>query len=117
MPIIPESTYALTLYYKNGPLSLRTSYNHKSGFADFGNNITNPLGYQRWNNERGYLDASFGYKINSYLELRLDGSNLTNTKTYQYLQHFQNRNGDSESRIEGGNQAGRNVTLSLRGKF
>ncbi|MES3020233.1 MAG: TonB-dependent receptor [Pseudomonadota bacterium] len=117
VPIIPENTYALTLYYENGPLSLRTSYNHKSGFADFNNNVTNPLGYQRWNNKRGYLDASVGYKINDYVEVRLDGANLTNTKTYQYLDHFQGRNGDPESRIENGNQAGRNITLSLRGKF
>lgn len=117
LPIVPERTYALTLYYENGPLSLRTSYNHKSEYANFNNTSVNPLGYQRWFNARGYLDASIAYKFSDAFELRLDGSNLSNTRTYEVLRHFEGRNGDEESRLEGANLAGRTLTLSVRGKF
>ncbi|WP_165390721.1 TonB-dependent receptor [Pseudoduganella lutea] len=117
LPIIPKSTYALTLYYEQGPLALRTSYNHKTEFANQGAPALNPLGYNRWFNERGYLDASVSYKFSDALELRLDGSNLTNERTYDFLRHFEGRYGDEHSRIENANLAGKTFTLTLRGKF
>jgi TonB-dependent receptor len=117
LPIIPKQTYALTAFYEEGPLALRTSYNHKSAFANQNAPQINPLGYQRWFNARGYLDASASYKINSMLELRLDGSNLTNQRTYETLRHFYGKYGDENSRIASANLAGRNYTLSLRGSF
>jgi len=117
LPIVPERTIAATLYYEDGPFSLRTSYNHKSAFANYTNTALNPLGYQRWFNARGYLDASIGYKINKYLEVRLDGSNLTDTRTYETLRQFEGRFGDEKSRLEGANQSGRIYSLSLRGSL
>jgi outer membrane receptor protein involved in Fe transport len=53
-------------------------------------------------------------------ELRLDATNLTDTAAYQYLSPYTDyarAQGDPESRIEGGAQQGRNVTLTLRGSF
>lgn len=117
LPIVPKTTYALTLYYEKGPLSLRTSYNHKSEYANTAETSANPLGYQRWYKARGYLDASVGYKINDKLEVRLDGANLTNTETYEFLRHFEGKHGDEHSRIDSGYRAGATATVSLRGSF
>lgn len=115
LPIVPDRTIAATIYYEEGPFAFRTSYNKKSAFADFNNTALNPLGYQRWNNDRAYLDASVSWKFNNMFELRLDGSNLTSTRTYQELRHFEGRNGDPSSRLEGAGQAGRTFALTLRG--
>jgi len=117
LPLVPETTYAVTMYYEDGPLSLRTSYNHKSAFVNNIQTLANNVGYQRWFNARGFLDASVGYKINDMLEVRLDGANLTNTRTFDYLRQFDDKYGDPQSRIDFGYQAGRTTTLSLRGKF
>ena len=117
LPIVPDSTIAATIYYEEGPFAFRTSYNKKSEFANFSNTALNPLGYQRWNNKRAYLDASISYKFNKYLELRLDGTNLTDTRTYEFLRHFEGRNGNEHSRLEGANNPGKNYSLTLRGAF
>ncbi|MES3022477.1 MAG: TonB-dependent receptor [Pseudomonadota bacterium] len=117
LPIIPKETYAITLYYEQGPLALRTSYNHKSQYANAGAPALNALGYNRWFNERGYLDASVSYKFSDALEVRLDAANLTNQRTYDFLNHFEGKYGDPHSRIENANLAGRTMTLTLRGKF
>lgn len=117
LPIIPKETYAVTLYYEQGPLAVRTSYNHKSTFANATAPALNALGYNRWYNERGYLDASISYKFSEAFELRLDGANLTNERAYDYLRHFEGKYGDPHSRIENANLAGKTYTLTLRGKF
>lgn len=117
LPIVPKETYALTLYYEQGPLAIRTSYNHKSEFANQGAPVLNQLGYNRWFNKRGYLDASVSYRFNDALELRLDGANLTNQRTYDFLRHFDGKYGDEHSRLENANLAGKTFTLTLRGKF
>ncbi len=117
LPIIPKETYAATLYYEDGPLALRTSYNHKSEFANQGAPALNPLGYNRWYNKRGYLDASVSYKFSDALELRLDGANLNSQRTYDFLRQFEGKYGDENSRIESANVAGRTFTLTMRGKF
>jgi hypothetical protein len=74
----------------------------------------NPLGHQAWFNARGYLDASMGYKINQYLELRLDAQNLTNTRTFNFFRNFEGKYGDEKSRIEGASVGGRTVSLRTR---
>ncbi len=117
LPIIPKETYAVTLYYEQGPLAVRTSYNHKSEFANPGAPVLNQIGYNRWFNERGYLDASVSYKFSEALELRLDGANLTNQRTYDFLRHFEGKYGDENSRLENASQAGKTFTLTVRGKF
>ncbi|MGN6827030.1 TonB-dependent receptor [Paucibacter sp. M5-1] len=117
LPIVPENTYAISGYYERGPLSLRMSYNHKSEFANYGQSGTNPQGYQRWYNSRGYLDATVGYKFSNALELRFDVSNLTRTKTYDFFRHFEGLYGDENSRVEAANQHGRTFTVTLRGSF
>ena len=117
LPIVPENTQTATVYYEDGPWSLRTSYNHRSEYANYSQSSTNPLGYQSWFNARGFWDASVGYKINSYLELRLDGQNLTNTRTYVFFRQFEGKNGNEQTRVDQATVGGRTVSLALRGKF
>ena len=116
LPLVPKDTYSMAAYYEQGPLFLRVAYNHKSEWAnpDTG---PNQYGFQRINNARGYLDASVGYKISKALEVRVDGINLTNQKTYEFFRNFEGKFGDENSRIEGGSQAGRGIAISLRGSF
>ncbi|MES3020247.1 MAG: TonB-dependent receptor [Pseudomonadota bacterium] len=117
LPIVPGNTYAFTLYYENGPLSLRTSYNHKSEFANVNSTGANTLGLQRWYNARGSLDMSASYKFNDKLELRLDATNMGDSKTYEFLRHFEGKHGNEHSRIDTGYMAGRVLALSVRGKL
>jgi hypothetical protein len=51
------------------------------------------------------------------LELRLDGSNLTATETFDYLKHMEGKYGDPYSRVTGAFIGGRTYTLSVRGSF
>lgn len=117
LPIVPKNTQTATVYYEDGPWSVRTSYNHRSEYANFSQTSTNPLGYQSWFNARGFWDASLGYKINENLDLRLDGQNLSNTRTYVFFRHFEGKYGDEQSRIDQATQGGRIISLALRAKF
>jgi iron complex outermembrane recepter protein len=116
VPLVPEDTYSIATYFEQGPLFLRLSYNHKSEWAS-GDTGSNGYGFQRFNIERGYLDASVGYKFSKALEVRFDATNITNQKTYEVFRHIEGKFGDEHSRIEGGLQAGRGFSISLRGSF
>jgi len=116
VPLVPEDAYSVAAYYEKGPVFLRVAYNHKSEWASTDTGANN-YGFQRFNIARGYLDASVGYKFNKALEVRFDAINLTNTKTCEVFREFEGRFGDENSRIEGGLQAGRGFSISLRGNF
>jgi len=117
VPIVPTDSYSLATYFEQGPLFLRLSYNHKSEWAGPTETGGNKYGFQRMNIERGYLDASVGYKVSKALEVRFDATNLTNQKAYEVFRSVDGRFGDEHSRIEGGLQAGRGFSISLRGNF
>jgi len=116
LPLVPKDTYSVATYYEQGPLFLRLAYNHKSEWANPDTGANN-YGFQRFNNARGYLDASFGYKFSKAVEVRFDAINITNQKTFEFFRSFEGRFGDENSRIEGGSQAGRGFAISLRGNF
>jgi len=117
LPVVPKDTYSVAAYYEQGPLFLRVAYNHKSEWANANDPAPNNYGFQRFHNARGYLDASVGYKFSKALEVRVDGINLTNQKTFEFFRNFEGKFGDENSRIEGGSQAGRGIAISLRGNF
>ncbi len=128
LPDLPPKSLAVTAYYEQGPFSARLSYNHKDEFADTFTTDMNPVGFNKWNSERSYIDVTVGYKILKSLELRLDLINLTKTKTYTYFKRYVDvgqgsatgptvNYGDDKSRVENGFQAGRTVQLTLRGSF
>lgn len=117
VPLVPEDSYSISTFFEQGPLFLRLSYNHKSEWASATETGGNGYGFQRMFNDRGYLDASFGWKFSKALELRFDATNITNEKTYEFYRHVEGKFGDENSRIEGGLQAGRGYSISLRGSF
>jgi len=117
LPRVPETSYSAALYYEQGDLFLRGTYNWKSEYANADDNGTNAYGFQRWFNARGTLDASVGYKFSKALELRVDATNLTNTKTYDFFRNFEGRFGDEESRVDNANILGRGFSINLRGTF
>lgn len=115
--IVPKTTYAVTAFWEKGPFAIRSSYNWKDEVANFFNNDSNQIGFQRTLNSRGYLDASIAYKVLDNLELRLDGQNLTNTKVFEFMNQVDGLYGDPNSRVAGSFIAGRVFTLSVRGSF
>ena len=114
---VPKYTFQVGAYYEKGPVSLRTTYNYRSNVATIGATNDNTLGFQRYQNARGFLDATVSYRFAKWLEVRIDGSNLTNTKTFEYFKDLQGLYGDEQSRLEGALQNGRAITVGIRGAF
>ncbi len=117
---VPRYSYNLTLYYERGPWALRTSYNYRDRSAqsrsEVGiNQALNSMSI--WRAERKLLDASISYKVSENLELRLDGMNLNNEKTYLYYKDMLGRYGDDRARTDDQLYDGRTIQLGLRGKF
>ena len=83
---VPKYAYSTTLYFENGPIAMRMSYNYK-GKSLHGDNPRN-LGDDliRWRAGRGYLDANISYKISEKLEFRIDALNLSNTLAFDYFE-------------------------------
>ena len=114
---VPETTYQLAGYYEKGPLAFRVTYNWKDEVANIGQTSTNVLGFQRYANPRGYLDANASYRFTKWLELRVDVINITETETFDFFRDVQGRFGDENSRVEGATQNGRTITVGIRGQF
>jgi iron complex outermembrane receptor protein len=116
VPLVPENTYSISGYFEQGPWFVRAAFNHKSEWANT-DSQANLYGFQRFFNERGYMDASVGYKFSKALEVRFDASNITNAKTYEFFRNFEGKYGDEKSRLDNAVQAGRGYSVSLRGSF
>ena len=114
---VPETTYQLGAYYEKGKFATRVTYNHKSEVANIGQAGIADIGFQRIANARGYLDATVSYKFRSWLEFRVDATNITNTQTYDFFRNVNGLYGDEQSRVEGANQNGRVITFGIRGSF
>ncbi len=121
LPTLPPQTIALTAFYERGPFSVRGSYTKRAAYANDGSNDMNGAGFQRWFNERSYVDATIGYKVSKNFELRFDALNIMKTKTFEYFKNYDPSRaglyGNDESRTENGFQAGRTLQLTLRGTF
>jgi iron complex outermembrane recepter protein len=115
---IPRYAASGTIYYEKGPLSVRTSYTYRSErYTGGGTPNNNGLNFQQYENPRSYLDASFSYKIAKWLQLRIDGQNLTNTKTYEFSRSLTGQFGDEDVRAENAFQSGRTFTFGISGSF
>ncbi len=112
---IPKNGYSLTGFYEKGSLSLRLSYSYKDKkIIDVGQS-TNDL--ERWHSSDGFLDATFGYKITDYLEVRIDALNLNNALTYDYFENPEGKFGSGESRKDAAKYNGRTFMVGIRGSF
>jgi iron complex outermembrane recepter protein len=115
--ILPKFTASGTLYYERGPISLRTSFTHRT--PNFAGNIfqNNGINTQIWNSARTYVDAAIGYRFRPWLEFRVDMQNLTNTRTFQFARQRDGLFGDENSRVDNAYEAGRTISFGIRGNF
>jgi len=115
---VPKYAYSATLYYENGPLAMRASYNYKGRSLHGDNPKNNGDDLIRWRAGRGYLDANISYQINNSLEIRLDALNLANTLAYDYFEDATGQYGlGNKTRMDYAKYDGRTFKIGLRGKF
>ncbi len=114
---VPDTTYQLGALYEKGGFAGRVTYNRKSEVATINQGSLQDIGFQRVANARGYLDATVSYKLRSWLELRVDAINITNTKTFDFFRNVNGLYGDEQSRVAGATQNGRVLTFGIRGSF
>ena len=57
------------------------------------------------------------YKLNGNLELRVDGLNLGNAKTYEFFDNPTGAAGKGTSRVDNALYNGRTLLVGIRGKF
>jgi TonB-dependent receptor len=115
---VPKYAYSTTVYYEQGPLALRLSYNYKdkSLHPDNPRNLGDDL--IRWRAGRGYLDANISYKINESLEFRIDALNLSNTLAYDYFEDASGQYGSGKkTRMDYAKYDGRTIKFGIRGKL
>lgn len=86
LPGLSKDSYNLIGIYEKGPVSFRVAYNWRSSFYTSlynGSNAqlaANPIYTQSY----GWLDASLEYKLNHYMSVYLQGTNLMRTKIVSY---------------------------------
>jgi TonB-dependent receptor len=72
------------LWYQDKHFQARVAYNYRSKRA-FQENVGGIAGLEEYEAPQQYVDASVAYKFNKYLEVFLDGTNLTNEYQRFYL--------------------------------
>jgi len=96
------------LWYQDKHLELRVAYNYRSKRA-YQNSVGGIAGLEEYEAPQQYVDASVQYKFNKYMEVFLDGTNLTNEYQRFYLV-WPDQFGHS-------NFAERMFTLGVRGQW
>ena len=72
------------LWYQDKHFQARAAYNYRSKRA-FQDSVGGITGLEEYEAPQHYLDASVAYKFNKYLEVFVDGTNLTNEYQRYYL--------------------------------
>ncbi|WP_294392606.1 TonB-dependent receptor [uncultured Sphingomonas sp.] len=112
---VPDYSYSITGFYEKGPFSLRASYNYRGKTGTSFNNLGNDqIVYFA---PQGYLDATVSYRINDFIELRVDALNLTNVNTYTYYENPDQPSGNGKSRRDNSFFNGTTVSFGIRGRF
>jgi TonB-dependent receptor len=96
------------LWYQDKHLQARVAYNYRSKRA-YQSNVGGIMGLEGYEAPQQYVDASVAYKFNKYLEVFVDGTNLTNEYQRFYLL-WPDQFGHS-------NFAERMFTLGIRGQW
>lgn len=96
------------LWYQDKHFQARAAYNYRSKRA-FAEDVGGIAGLEEYEAPQKYLDASLAYKFSKYLEVFLDGTNLTNEYQRYYLV-WPDQLGHS-------NFAERMFTLGVRGQW
>ncbi|WP_347304654.1 TonB-dependent receptor (plasmid) [Croceibacterium sp. TMG7-5b_MA50] len=112
---VPEYSYSITGFYEKGPFSLRGSYNYRAKTGTSFNNLGNDqIVYFA---PQGYLDGTVSYRINDYIELRLDALNITNVNTYTYYENPDQPDGNGLSRRDNSFFNGTTIAFGIRGRI
>ena len=86
---LSKRSYNATIYYEDKKFSARTSISYRAPYVDANSGTGNEFeGYNRALN----VDASVRYRVTSYLELSLEGTNLTDDYRDRYTDLDANRN-------------------------
>jgi TonB-dependent receptor len=96
------------LWYQDKHFQTRVAYNYRSKRA-YQDSVGGITGLEEYEAPQSYLDASVAYKFNKYVEVFLDGTNLTNEYQRFYLL-WPDQFGHS-------NFAERMFTLGVRGQW
>jgi TonB-dependent receptor len=74
----------LILWYQDKHFQTRVAYNYRSKRA-FSADVGGIAGMEEYEAPQRYLDASMAYKFSKFLEVFVDGTNLTNEYQHYYL--------------------------------
>jgi TonB-dependent receptor len=74
----------LILWYQDKHFQTRVAYNYRSKRA-FSADVGGIAGLEEYEAPQRYLDASMAYKFSKFLEVFVDGTNLTNEYQHYYL--------------------------------
>jgi TonB-dependent receptor len=96
------------LWYQDKHFQTRVAYNYRSKRA-FQDSVGGIAGLEEYEAPQNYLDASVAYKFNKYVEVFLDGTNLTNEYQRFYLVW--------PSQFGHSNYSERMFTLGVRGQW
>lgn len=90
LPSNSEHQANLILWYDKDGLNVRAAYNWRSdeyiGRFNLNSNVA-VLDMGQWLESTGYLDLSMNYKINDFVTVYLNGTNLTNQSRHNYAQY------------------------------
>jgi TonB-dependent receptor len=104
---VSKTAYNGTLYYDDGKFSARASVSYRGPFVDTNSGTGNIFeGYGATTN----VDASMRYKLTEWIELSVEGNNLTDTYRYRYTDFDANRNYEN-------NHFGRTILFGARLKM
>jgi TonB-dependent receptor len=79
-----EESGNLILWYQDKHFQTRVAYNYRSKKA-YMDSVGGIAGMEEYEAPQRYLDASMAYKFSKYLEVFVDGTNLTNEYQHYYL--------------------------------
>jgi len=86
IPFVDNSTESgnIILWYQSKRFETRVAYNYRSKRAVM-ENVGGIYGLEEYEAPQKYLDASIAYKVSKFMELFVDGTNLTNEYQRFYL--------------------------------
>ncbi|MGF7153857.1 TonB-dependent receptor [Novosphingobium gossypii] len=104
---VSKKAWNATLYYDDGKFSIRGSVSYRGPFVDATSATGNIFeGYGSYTS----VDAAIRYKAFEWLELSIDGNNLTDTYRYRFNDVYANRNYEN-------NHFGRTILFGARAKI
>ena len=76
-----ENSYNAVIYYEKDAVQARFAYNWRDKYMRYGH----AEGGEQWVADYGQLDFSASYDINEMINVNVSGTNLTNERSYDYV--------------------------------